>query len=452
MSPWTIEQVNALAPDASSASAGQSLASVRKWSSLGRSERAVWGLCQGSGKDPYQARVDLSEPAFKCSCPSRKFPCKHGLGLLLLFAKDAAQFKSSPEPAWVADWLAGRAERSEKKLEQAKVAEEKPVDPEAQAKRAAKRSERMQEGIAACRTWLEDLVRQGLAAAKSEGASTWDRAAARMVDAQAGGLAGWIASIPESLASGDGWDLRTLDLLGRLHLLLSAAERIDRLPPDLSVTVQSLLGKATNKDEVLAQEGVTDTWIVAGQSISEDGTVRSRRTWLFGRSTARRALILDFAPGSRSFDASLPFGVEFDGELAFYPASLPLRALVKDKGESRPFSGADGTFSDRTIEQALQRYAQSLAVDPWLNRWPLLLGGAAVGRDGDRWWLLDSTGRGLPFRPSFTASVHLWRLIAASAGREVLITAEWDGEYATPIGLLDHATHQFCDLSPRWAA
>ncbi len=45
------------------------------------------GLCQGSGRQPYQARVDLAEPAFKCSCPSRKFPCKHGLALLLLFAK-----------------------------------------------------------------------------------------------------------------------------------------------------------------------------------------------------------------------------------------------------------------------------------------------------------------------------------------------------------------------------
>jgi uncharacterized Zn finger protein len=25
--------------------------------------------------------VDLSGPAFRCTCPSRKFPCKHGLAL-----------------------------------------------------------------------------------------------------------------------------------------------------------------------------------------------------------------------------------------------------------------------------------------------------------------------------------------------------------------------------------
>ena len=98
MEPWSPERVAALAPDSASAAAGQSLANVRKWSALGRSDRAIWGLCQGSGKQPYQARVDLAEPAFKCSCPSRKFPCKHGLGLLLLFAKKADAFSRGDEP------------------------------------------------------------------------------------------------------------------------------------------------------------------------------------------------------------------------------------------------------------------------------------------------------------------------------------------------------------------
>src|SRR5690242_3082205 len=104
MPVWTTDQVISLAPDAASASAGQALAAEKKWLSIGRSERAIWGLCQGSGKDPYQARVDLAEPAFKCSCPSRKFPCKHGLGLLLLFAKNQGSFKEQAEPGWVVDW------------------------------------------------------------------------------------------------------------------------------------------------------------------------------------------------------------------------------------------------------------------------------------------------------------------------------------------------------------
>jgi uncharacterized Zn finger protein len=57
--------------------AAQSVAKVGKWQSLGRSERVLWGECYGSGVNPYQVRVDLEDAACKCSCPSRKLPCKH---------------------------------------------------------------------------------------------------------------------------------------------------------------------------------------------------------------------------------------------------------------------------------------------------------------------------------------------------------------------------------------
>src|SRR5262245_64730714 len=114
---WTTEQILALAPDAASAKAGQGLAAARKWLKLGADEQTACGLCQGSGKDPYQAQIDLTEPAFRCSCPSRKFPCKHGLGLFLLLASSAAAFKDKQRPDWVVEWMASRAKRAEQRAE-----------------------------------------------------------------------------------------------------------------------------------------------------------------------------------------------------------------------------------------------------------------------------------------------------------------------------------------------
>ena len=77
----------ALAPDAPSQRAAQSLASDRSWPLTGASEPgAVWGECLGSAAAPYRTVVDPSGPAYQCSCPSRKFPCKHALALLLLWA------------------------------------------------------------------------------------------------------------------------------------------------------------------------------------------------------------------------------------------------------------------------------------------------------------------------------------------------------------------------------
>ncbi|HPH90283.1 MAG TPA: hypothetical protein PLZ68_05665, partial [Ferruginibacter sp.] len=73
----TEDQILTLAPDEASKKSGKDLSSPAKWVSKGVNEFALWGEAQGSGSKPYQTQVDLTNIAFKCSCPSRKFPCKH---------------------------------------------------------------------------------------------------------------------------------------------------------------------------------------------------------------------------------------------------------------------------------------------------------------------------------------------------------------------------------------
>ncbi|MGW5633159.1 SWIM zinc finger family protein [Streptosporangium sandarakinum] len=108
---WNRDQVLALAPDASSQKAAQGVSSPGKWSGAGATADALWGECRGSGSKPYLACVDLSEPAYRCSCPSRKFPCKHALGLLLLWS--AGGVPDAAEPAdWAAEWLDRRRDRA----------------------------------------------------------------------------------------------------------------------------------------------------------------------------------------------------------------------------------------------------------------------------------------------------------------------------------------------------
>ncbi|MCP2354505.1 hypothetical protein HD597_001525 [Nonomuraea thailandensis] len=110
---WSRDQVLALAPDASSQKAAQGVAAAGKWSLRGTTGRVLYGECKGSGARPYLAAVDLSEPAYRCSCPSRKFPCKHALGLLLLWSSDGVPAQEAA-PQWVTEWLDGRAERAAK--------------------------------------------------------------------------------------------------------------------------------------------------------------------------------------------------------------------------------------------------------------------------------------------------------------------------------------------------
>jgi hypothetical protein len=118
----TEDAVHRLAPDTDAVQAARGLIRKRSFLSPGISADGTWLLakCQGSGKSPYQVSIDLadqSNPTFRCTCPSRKFPCKHGLGLLLLYAQSPEQF-SEQEPS--DDLLAKRekkAARAEKKTE-----------------------------------------------------------------------------------------------------------------------------------------------------------------------------------------------------------------------------------------------------------------------------------------------------------------------------------------------
>ena len=102
----TSDQVLALAPDASSASAGKKLGNTKTWKNLGQSSEALWGECQGSAL--YQVKIDLSSLTTQCSCPSRKFPCKHSLALMWMRAEGKAAFASGTPPQWVNDWVSRR--------------------------------------------------------------------------------------------------------------------------------------------------------------------------------------------------------------------------------------------------------------------------------------------------------------------------------------------------------
>ena len=112
----TSDQVLALAPDSSSASAGKKLGNNKHWKSIGMNADALWGECQGSAL--YQVKIELASLTSQCSCPSRKLPCKHSLGLLLLAASSGVSAAEPPE--WVTSWLAKREAGNTRKQERGK--------------------------------------------------------------------------------------------------------------------------------------------------------------------------------------------------------------------------------------------------------------------------------------------------------------------------------------------
>lgn len=426
----------ALAPDDASARAARGLARPAPWNGTGASGDLVWGLCAGSGKAPYQAIVDLSGPAYRCSCPSRKFPCKHALGLLLLWASGAVP--DQPAPAdYALTWLESRKaveSRRERASESGSRTQEKD---EPAPRRADERAQRVAGGLVELEEWLRDQVRVGLAASASA-AGQADAIAARMVDAQAPGVAGVLRGLPAIPASGDGWPARLLGEYARLHLLARAHERLAALPPGLAAVVRSRVGYTTSRQEVLALPAITDHWLVLGARDLVEGTVPGRRIWLRGRDTGRLAMLLTFAGGGIWQDpemARLRAGTELFADLHYYPGQPPLRALLGERHAAPGRGKCPGSAGG--ADAMLAGWANGLALDPWLTTWPALLTGTPVppGPPGPAdpgapgapapWHLVDAAGAALPL----AEQESLWTLLAVSGGHPVTVAGEWHGAH-----------------------
>jgi hypothetical protein len=428
---WSVEQVLKLAPDAASVRAARALAPPRRWSDLGSNESLVWGRCQGSARQPYQVTVDLTEPAFRCTCPSRKFPCKHGLALLLLWAGgDGPRANGAVAHAAVSDfaaaWSSERSERAARTEARRQVRAESPPDPEAQARRLAQRRSLMTAGLDDFELWLFDMVRQGLAAARRQPFAYWDTAAARLVDAQVPGLAERVRAMAGEVHRRPDWADHLLAEAGRWWLAVRAWRRWDELPGEVAGDLRTVLGWSRRGDDVLAGERVHDRWHVVGLRQDEDERLLSQRTWLWGEGTGRTALVLDFAAAGGTLAVAQVLGSVVEGELALYPGSPPPRARFT--GDERvvgtpALRGQDALTTlagATTIEAALDAAAGYLAANPWHYRSPMLLARVAATAHPSP-AVVDEAGDSLPLAPD----AALWSLLALSGGAPVDLFGEW---------------------------
>jgi hypothetical protein len=427
----TSEGVAALAPDARVAAAGRKLGVPKSWESPGRSEDVLWGECRGSAV--YQVRVDLSDLAVKCSCPSRKHPCKHGIGLLFLHLETPLPTASAPD--WVTDWLARRA-ASTKARKSAGKREETAPDPDAKAKRAKKRLSRVAAGLDALDLWMEDLVRDGLATAGTRPETFWETQAKRLVDAQAPGVAARLRHLSGLPNSSPDWPGKLLEGLGRLALLSEAFRRLDTLDAPLADSVKAEVGIPLSQEEVLERgEKASDDWIVLGQRTEDEGRLKARRTWLLGDKSRRHAMILQFAASGTPFTEGFVSGTVVEGELAFYPGAYPLRAVVLSRTGTA--TRAEELPGHGTLEAFLDHTSTVTASQPWLERLPVTLEAVVPLLDGGRWLVRDRNGEVLPL-----AGGDHWTLLSLSGGHPVDLAAEWTGEALLPLGVVAEGTYR----------
>ena len=430
------ESVLALAPDAASAKAANGLLKPGIWPTLGANAAAVWGECQGSGSKPYQTQVDLSGPTFKCACPSRKFPCKHGLALLLLKAKDASLFKADTPPAWVAEWLGARTERAQKKDDQQREkALAPPPDPSVALKSTQQRWKRIDAGVAELQQWLLDQMARGLGSLGPGSRAAWQSMAARMVDAKAPGLGQRLNNAAAGLMQGADWPENTLRQLGLLQLACEAVARRAVLSEPASADLRVTLGWPLDKDAVLTQpDAVQDEWQVIGTIQEErDNNLQERRVWLHGLRSGRRALLLEHSFAGKGFELAWLAQSRHEAALAFYPSAAPLRARVASSAATTATASTSASTLDApnntSPEQEWRAIAQRIADNPWIPLHPLRCREAIPWRDGEG-FSLRWDNQSLPLTMN---EAQGWALLALSGGQPLSLMGEWNGEALRPL-------------------
>jgi hypothetical protein len=451
----TKERIEQLAPDQSSLSAALKLMRPATWPLLARDVegRLLWGECQGSGATPYRVVTSVDDLGYKCTCPSRKFPCKHTLALMLQFCDTPQRFETTAPAPWVEDWLSRRrpknAARSEGTASGASIAAamaesaEIAADDPAAAARAAAQRQRLREqreaailaGLDELDRWILDQLQAGLAGFAQRAAQSARTIVTRLVDAKAQPLAARLEAIiadayrlPEQMR-GDA----VLERLAALALISAAYRNQEKLPAPLKADVRRAASWAMTREELLADPKAlrqSGTFIVAAtRSVVQPDRLRRLETWLLAASTdvaVPMALLLDFVPATGG-PSNPPFepGETLTGEVVFYPSATPLRALLATRAAAQG-EGAWPEFP-AGLGAALARYRVALAQQPWLDQWPLGAAGIRLERLADTQLVLaDQDGTALPLERSQTeALMPMLGLDHLSA------VFTWDGRFAT---------------------
>ncbi|WP_454792403.1 SWIM zinc finger family protein [Mycolicibacterium lutetiense] len=414
---WSTDEVRQFAGKAYAA--GQKLAGAAGWSNTGATQTLLWGDFQGSGRAPYRVQVNLVGPTYKCSCPSRQFPCKHVVGLMLRWCGGSVDTAAEAPPTTVVTPAPPKAPR------------------EVSEKTVAARERSVAEGVEQLRRWIDDQVRNGIAGISADPYAGWSEPIAkRMVDAKAPGLARWLRSLPGHLTH-DEWPRKIIEDLGLMRLLTDAYRTIDTLPEPTAAAVRRHLGFTVSRAEVLATDPVNDTWQVLGYAETLEDRYTTRRMWLSGTGTGLLINVQSTAPSGASFDNRLTPGREFTGGVYLYPGGPSSFRVAISDGDVPTVPIERLSVTGTGIDDALAARARALAVDPWLLRFPAIVTARAVQHSRPkRRHLVDADGNALP---AICDDDRWARLQAGSGGRLQPLLVEITTDGIDPLSMLNDA-------------
>jgi len=431
------------APNADAIKNARGVVLKRKLVGLFRSADGMllFGDCKGSGKDNYRPSADFadpSKPVYRCTCPSRQFPCKHSLALLYAHAQ-GAKFVEKDVPTDISDKRAKIQQRAEKKKEE-------PDKPHKVNTSALKKKIQAQlEGINLLESLVNDLIRAGLGTLNAKSARQVEEQARQLGNAYLPGAQNALHALTglfyrSEISSEDELKVSereriysaALDQLNRLHSLCKQGRKYlnnrledPDLKPETETDIAAWLGHAWQlrelKDASLVQSNVELLQLAFN---SHDDWTRKEfvetGVWL-NLQTGAVQLTRNYRPYQaakfiREDDSC--FHVAVCPELCIYPGNLNPRVRWESM-EPRPVIKADHARAREHANADLGAVIKAVKAQlksPLGDRQPFaLVRYRALGRAGDHLIIEDQTGERLVLaddrHDSEPATLHLLSML-----------------------------------------
>lgn len=226
----TEDMIRSLAPNAAAVSNGQKISRSGGFVKLCKTsdETLIFGECRGSGSKPYITSADFSgdSPVFRCSCPSRQFPCKHSLAIMFEWLAGKS-FDTADIPEDIAQKREKLAKRAEKAAAPDNGGEKKP--PKQNRAAAEKKLRRQAEGLDLAEQFVSDLLNRGVSSVNKAAAEQYKNLAKQLGDyylPEPQAIMNEIITAAEGLSSEP--DDNELERLTRLCVKLSSSIRKSR--------------------------------------------------------------------------------------------------------------------------------------------------------------------------------------------------------------------------------
>jgi len=249
----------------------------------------------------------------------------------------------------------------------------------------------------------------------------------RLIDAQAIPLAQTIHRLAQLPKAQPDWPEQMLQEIGRLYLIIQGFHQFDQLPTTTQADLQTAVGWLPNSTENIP---ISDNWLVLGRQQEAAGSHTQHTTWLWGEKSQRIAQLIDLSRSAVPEGNWLPTNTVWQGALRFAPSGSP--QIATRHGQLQEIdSPAITPIGFDTIRDATQAYGRSLAVNPWLADFPMLLQNVQPKPTESGWQLEDPSGTWLPLPEKFN---HGWHLLALAGGNfDLTIFGVWNGRFFHPL-------------------